>query len=704
MWRHRRWRRELFTGPGLSPTFDKVLIANRGEIACRVARTARLLGVRTVGVYSDADRDSLHVRQCDEAYRIGEAPAAESYLRADRILAVAKQAGAQAVHPGYGFLSESVKFAEACDKEGIEFIGPPVKAIDAMGSKSAAKKIMIEAGVPVVPGYHGADQSISKLTEEAGKTGFPLMIKAVLGGGGKGMRIVWKADDFQEALEACMREAQSSFGDSRVLLERYIVRPRHIEFQIFADKHGNAVHLFERDCSAQRRHQKVLEEGPAPGMTDELRRQMGASAVQAALSVGYVGAGTVEFIFDSDTNEYYFMEMNTRLQVEHPVTEMIVRIPKIQGSCDLVQLQLHVAAGHPLPFKQEDVVHEGHCIEARIYAESPVMTPSGPVFLPCTGTIEHLQAPDPLDGSCVKVRVETGIEQGSAISVYYDPMIAKLVVWSRDRRSALLHMGDALAQYQILGLANNNIAFLHRAVSHPVFAEGQITTNFIAENQNDLMPSFSPPRGQQLAMAAAAALYDQRSAHRDPSPWANQSGFRVNSSNGRQLSLLVGHDDDWTEKQIDAVYNDDGSLTMKFDDEVHSSVGVNVGGGTQGKPWQFSFQDRTLQASVVYLGNDITIFCQGHSATVRLPDVVHSGVAASQAGSQAPMPGKIVKVLVSDGDTVAEGDALIVMEAMKMEHVIRAPHSGTVDKVLCELGQFVQGGAVLVSFQDDGSA
>ena len=509
--------------------FDTILIANRGEIACRVIRTCRALGVRTVAVYSDADVSALHVQLADCAVRIGPPLASQSYLRADAILAAAKQTGAQAIHPGYGFLSENASFARACAEAGIKFIGPPAAAIEAMGSKSASKDIMTAAGVPVVPGYHGSDQSAGVLRAQAERVGYPIMMKAVMGGGGKGMRIIHSPDEFEEKLEGCRRESLNSFGDDRVLLERYITRPRHIEFQVFADQHKRAVHLYERDCSVQRRHQKVLEEAPAPGMSEEMRRSMGEAAVNAALAVGYEGAGTVEFIFDAASGEYFFMEMNTRLQVEHPVTEMIIRR-------DLVQWQLHVAAGHPLPAQQSELRAVGAAIEARIYAENPYNQ-----FLPATGDIHHLRTPAPSP----YVRVESAIRAGDAISIYYDPMISKLVCWGEDRQRALQRMERALADYQIAGVVTN-VPFLLNCVRHDVFRAGQVETGFIAAHLDKLIPQHSGQEAESdvaVSIAALAVLLREQETLTLMAPtsqysaWARADAFRLGIPAPRNVQL-----------------------------------------------------------------------------------------------------------------------------------------------------------------------
>jgi 3-methylcrotonyl-CoA carboxylase alpha subunit len=479
--------------------FDKILIANRGEIACRVARTARRMGVRSVAVYSDADAGALHVEACDEAYRLGPSSPRESYLRGDRIIDIALRCAAEAIHPGYGFLSENADFAAAVAAAGLTFIGPPPGAIRAMGSKSESKRIVGNAGIPIVPGYHAAGQDDALLISEADRIGYPVLIKASAGGGGKGMRIVERRDEFIAALASARREAKSAFGDDSMLLEKYLTEPRHIEIQVFADTHGECVHLFERDCSVQRRHQKVLEESPAPGMTRERRAEMGAAAVATAKAIGYVGAGTVEFIVDR-SGAFHFMEMNTRLQVEHPVTELVTGL-------DLVEWQLRVAAGEPLPLAQDALELYGHAIEARIYAEDPSRD-----FLPSIGRIAHLRMPP----ASAHVRIDSGIRAGDEISQYYDPMIAKLVAWGEDRGEALRQLRAALAECQVAGVATN-IAFLQRLVAHEAFASGHIDTGLIARYRQDLLPPPRPPSAEVLALAAVAEYL--RMAGRVHLPW-----------------------------------------------------------------------------------------------------------------------------------------------------------------------------------------
>ena len=510
--------------------FSKILIANRGEIACRVIRTARRLAIKTVAVYSDADARAQHVLAADEAYLLGPAAAKESYLRGDRILEVARASGAQAIHPGYGFLSENEDFAEACERAGIVFIGPPASAIRAMGSKSAAKQLMQQAGVPLVPGYHGDDQDPALLERESDRIGYPVLIKASAGGGGKGMRIVESKGEFAAALASCKREAASAFGDDRVLVEKYLRRPRHIEIQVFGDRHGNCVYLFERDCSVQRRHQKVLEEAPAPGMTPERRAAMGDAAVAAAKAIGYVGAGTVEFIADQ-SGTFHFMEMNTRLQVEHPVTEMIT------GE-DLVEWQLRVAWGEPLPKRQEALRIGGHALEARIYAEDPAKG-----FLPATGRIVHLGLPP----ASRHVRIDTGVAAGDEISPHYDPMIAKLIVWDRDRPAALARMRAALEAFQVVGLTTN-VAFLGRLVTSKAFAAADLDTGLIERSKSELFPPRAPASDEVLALATLAELlrHDREArshaaASGDPwSPWGACDGWRLNQDNHHNLRVPRG--------------------------------------------------------------------------------------------------------------------------------------------------------------------
>ncbi len=667
--------------------FDKILIANRGEIACRVARTARRMGIATVAVYSDADAYALHVAACDEAYRLGPPPPRESYLRGDAIIEIARRAGAQAIHPGYGFLSENEDFAAACARAGIAFIGPPPSAIAAMGSKAAAKRIMGAAKVPLVPGYHGDDQDPKLLAREAGKIGFPVLIKATAGGGGKGMKIVEQAGEFAAALASAQREAKAGFGDDRVLIEKYLTAPRHIEIQVFADTHGNAVYLFERDCSVQRRHQKVLEEAPAPAMRPEHRRAMGEAAVAAAKAIGYVGAGTVEFIA-ADTfardGTFYFMEMNTRLQVEHPVTEMVTGL-------DLVEWQLRVAAGEPLPARQEQLALSGHAIEARIYAEDPDRG-----FLPSIGRLVHLRAP-PTSGA---VRVDTGVRTGDEITPFYDPMIAKLIVHGEDRAAALRRLAEALAQYEIVGVATN-VAFLQRVVAHTAFASGAVDTGLIARHQDALFPPPAPASKDAILAAALAeveALARERAASArasgDPhSPWHAVDPWWPNSAiHAIGLTFADGdvRHDIGLSRQGDGwrVRTRDGPVDAKIEAR-DGRLGIVVGGAE-------------FVATVVPDGEERHVFCAGrHARLVVVDRLAHAGEEEIHGGHlTAPMSGTVVAVMVKPGDKVARGAPLMILEAMKMEHTIAAPAAGVVAAVNYGAGDRVQEGADLVDLDD----
>jgi 3-methylcrotonyl-CoA carboxylase alpha subunit len=718
--------------------FTKILIANRGEIACRVAATAHRLGVKSVAVYSEADANAKHVAICDEAVLIGPPPAKESYLLGDKIIDVALAAGAQAIHPGYGFLSENDEFADACARVGLVFIGPPASAIRAMGSKSAAKALMEKAGVPLVPGYHGDNQDADFLNEQADRIGYPVLLKASAGGGGKGMRIVERSADFKAALESCKREAINSFGDDKVLVEKYLTRPRHIEIQVFADTHGNCLYLFERDCSVQRRHQKVLEEAPAPGMTEDRRRAMGDAAVAAAKAVGYVGAGTVEFIANQD-GSFYFMEMNTRLQVEHPVTEMIT-------GTDLVEWQLRVAAGEPLPLMQEQLAINGHAIEARIYAENPEKG-----FLPSIGTLKYLRVPagvefrlsevnalagngsgstslpsprpSPLKGegevsaasgngvstslppsrpSPLKgegesgaasgyVRIDSGVREGDAISPFYDPMIAKLIVWGKDRQSALARMSQALSEYRIVGLANNT-AFLKRLVESPPFATADLDTGLIERNHAALFPRRPPASLNVLALAAAALLDAERSRFAANDPWSDTGGWRMNGSLQRQLNFtdeentypvqVTYRPDGWTVRHRDA----SSLLTIAAHDEDRLTIKLG---------------QQTVRGNVVRDGEAMHVFADGTHHVLGYADpLAHASDVEAETGRlTAPMPGKIIAVLAGKGATVEKGAPLLIMEAMKMEHTIAAPATGVVEDLLYVVGDQVAEGAQLLMFR-----
>ncbi|NUU01670.1 acetyl-CoA carboxylase biotin carboxylase subunit [Herbaspirillum robiniae] len=670
----------------------KILIANRGEIACRVAATARRMGVATVAVYSDADAGAKHVQACDESVRLGPAPAKESYLCGDKIIAAALATGAQGIHPGYGFLSENADFAQACADAGLVFIGPPASAIRAMGSKSAAKALMEKAAVPLVPGYHGERQESEFLRGEADRIGYPVLLKASAGGGGKGMRVVERSEDFAAALASCKREAISSFGDDRVLVEKYLTRPRHIEIQVFADTHGNCVYLFERDCSVQRRHQKVLEEAPAPGMTAERRAAMGEAAVAAARAVGYVGAGTVEFIADYSNGEdgsFYFMEMNTRLQVEHPVTEMIT-------GQDLVEWQLRVASGEPLPLKQDQLRIAGHAIEARIYAENPEKG-----FLPSIGTLARMRTASAVEfrlhqgdvSQPAAVRIDSGVREGDAISPFYDPMIAKLIVWGADREAALRNMSRALAQYQVVGLATN-IGFLQRLVAGAAFSQADLDTGLIERHHETLFPAPAAPALETLAFAAVAVLNEEGSKSDKADPWSSANGWRMNGKLLRALEFTG----DAGAARLQLEYAGDGnSWTLLAGGASHALRIESAASGA----CSITLDGRLLRADVVREGELLHVFDGRAQRSLRYADpMAHAGHSEAEGGRlTAPMPGKIVAVLVEKGGSVDKGAPLLIMEAMKMEHTIAAPADGTVEDLLYAVGDQVAEGAQLLEFK-----
>jgi 3-methylcrotonyl-CoA carboxylase alpha subunit len=662
--------------------FRKILIANRGEIACRVIKTARRLGVRTVAVFSEADANARHTRLADEAVLIGPPAARESYLNIDRIIAAAKQTGAEAIHPGYGFLAENEAFAAACAANGIVFIGPPVESIRAMGSKSAAKTLMEKAPVPLVPGYHGDEQGASFLQKEADRIGYPVLLKPSAGGGGKGMRIVNATKEFADALASCKREALSSFGDDHVLIEKYVTRPRHVEIQVFADNHGNCVYLFERDCSVQRRHQKVLEEAPAPGMTPARRREMGEAAVAVARAVNYAGAGTVEFIADQD-GRFYFMEMNTRLQVEHPVTEMIT-------GQDLVEWQLRVAGGEPLPLTQEQLAIRGHALEARIYAEDPDKG-----FLPSTGKLVHLAPP----AESLHVRVDTGVEQGDEITPYYDPMIAKLIVWDETRELALQRMLQALAQYRIVGVANN-VEFLSRLTACPAFTAADLDTGLIERERGFLFPQQGDAPDQAYLIAALATLLReedeaQRTDHRsaDPySPWRLQDGWRLNSHAERRILFRYGD----VERTVVVGYAD-GGYVLGLDGLTVPARGELTRNGTL----RVELAGLRLDASVIVAGEKRHVFLDGRSYQLARVDPLYHGSEGqgAEGGLVAPMPGKVIAWLAEPDTDVEKGAPLLILEAMKMEHTITAPAAGRLKGFRFAVGEQVSEGAELVDFE-----
>ncbi len=664
--------------------FEKILIANRGEIACRVIRTARRLGILTVAVYSDADADALHVAMADEAVHIGAAPSRESYLLGKRVIAAAKQTGAQAIHPGYGFLSENADFCRACADNDIVFIGPPTGAIEAMGSKSAAKRIMEDAGVPLVPGYHGEDQSPELLRQAADDMGYPVLLKATAGGGGKGMRQVWSAKEFDEALAAAKREASSSFGDERMLVEKYLTKPRHVEIQVFCDTHGNAVYLAERDCSVQRRHQKVIEEAPAPGMTEDLRRQMGEAAVQAAKAIDYAGAGTVEFLLDED-GSFYFMEMNTRLQVEHPVTEMIT-------GQDLVEWQLVVAAGGALPLAQDEVSIDGHAFEARIYAEDPDND-----FLPATGTLTFLQPP----AESENVRVDTGVLRGDEVSVFYDPMIAKLIVWDESRERALRRLARALREYRIRGVTTN-VDFLYNLATTSAFRRAELDTGFIEkhraeifhESEQDLNHS-AALAGLYLVLARQQAAQASRAASVDPhSPWNFSNAWRLNEAHVHPCSLqILGREVALTVEQTGR----GDAVRYRIHCGEHC---VTARGELEGSELTADIDGHRIRVPVAEHDGVYTLYT-ADSAVQFSETAVDLGEADAGPGEgalSAPMNGTIVELLVAAGASVSKGDTLLVMEAMKMEHSIRAPADGAVEEFYYAPGDLVEGGAELLSF------
>ncbi|MDH3061799.1 acetyl/propionyl/methylcrotonyl-CoA carboxylase subunit alpha [Achromobacter insolitus] len=670
--------------------FDTLLIANRGEIACRVAATARRMGIRTVAVYSDADANARHVAACDQAAYIGGSEPRASYLRADAILQAARDTGAGAIHPGYGFLSENEAFAEAAEKAGIAFVGPPASAIAAMGSKSAAKSLMEKAGVPLVPGYHGDNQDPQFLKSQADSIGYPVLIKASAGGGGKGMRVVESSGAFLDALASCQREAASSFGDDRVLIERYLQKPRHIEIQVFADKHGNCVYLFERDCSVQRRHQKVIEEAPAPGMTEERRRAMGEAAVAAARAVGYVGAGTVEFIAEPD-GRFYFMEMNTRLQVEHPVTEMIT-------GHDLVEWQLRVAAGQPLPARQEDLRIQGHAIEARIYAENPEKG-----FLPSIGTLAYLGLPAHTAFANGDIRVDGGVRMGDTITPFYDPMIAKLIVHGADRDQARARMLQALAQTQAVGV-QTNVAFLSRLMQDSAFAAADLDTGLIERQRATLLPEPQPATPATLALACAAVLVRQGLAQpgalggKQPAdPWDARDGWRLGGRYTRQLQWVDNGETRHATvaRQGGAWTLDIGAGPQAFLWRAHASANPNLAYGLR-----ITLDGHESAGTVVLHADRAHVFGGAGVHVLDLYDpLAHSQDTQGDHGGglTAPMPGKIISISVKAGDAVEKGQPLLVMEAMKMEHTISAPADGKVTEVFYGVGDQVTEGAELVA-------
>ncbi|MER9183859.1 acetyl/propionyl/methylcrotonyl-CoA carboxylase subunit alpha [Mesorhizobium sp. M0767] len=650
--------------------FAKILIANRGEIACRVIRTARRMGVRSVAVYSAADDRALHVEMADEAVHIGASPANESYLRGDKIIAAALATGAEAIHPGYGFLSENPEFVDQVAAAGLIFIGPSAASIRAMGLKDAAKRLMEKAGVPVVPGYHGEAQEIVLLASKAREIGYPVLIKARAGGGGKGMRRVEHPDDFSEALSGARREAKAAFGDDRVLVEKYVDKPRHIEVQVFGDNFGNAVHLHERDCSAQRRHQKVIEEAPAPGMTPALRKAMTEAAVKAAKAIHYSGAGTIEFIVDASqglkADRFWFMEMNTRLQVEHPVTEMVTGI-------DLVEWQLRVASGEKLPKTQSEIALSGHAFEARIYAEDAARG-----FLPATGTLHHLKFPQPAPEGAT-MRVETGVRAGDAISPFYDPMIAKLIIHGKDRRAALTALGAALSQTEIAG-STVNTGFLAALAADADFAAGDVDTGLIARHQQALT-AVPPPSGETIAAAALAAS-GARDLPSSDDPWLSLAGYAHFHAVVRRMLLKFG------EQEIGARVSvrPDGRFEVALDAPYDSANSRDLRAAPRLARWP----------------GHVTVFDGAIGYGFAVPDpLARADEAAAASGSlRAPMPGLVKLVRAARGESVIKGQPLLILEAMKMEHTIAAPHDGVIAEIAAE-GAQVTDGTVLVRFAEE---
>jgi len=656
---------------------SKVLIANRGEIACRVMQSTARMGIQSVACYSDADEHSMHVSMADEAFHIGASPATESYLVMEKIINVAKKSGAQAIHPGYGFLSEKPEFANLCEQEGILFIGPPSTAIRDMGIKSTSKYIMSAAGVPIIEGYHGEEQSDEKLKSEAAKIGYPIMIKAVRGGGGKGMRIVMNEGEFNSSLDSARNESLKAFDDDKMLIEKFVERPRHVEVQVFADRYGNTVYLFERDCSVQRRHQKIIEEAPAPGLSPAIRKQLGEAAVKAAKAVGYVGAGTVEFIMDKNQN-FFFMEMNTRLQVEHPVSEMITGV-------DLVELQIKAASGEVLPFTQDDLKINGHSFEARIYAEDPNSN-----FMPGTGSLEYLSTPP----STQDVRIETGVRQGDEVSQYYDPMIAKLVVWDECRSSALRKLILKLNEYHIVGLGTN-LDFLTRLASHPQFQKADVHTGFIDEYYDELFPEHKALTEEQIAQATLSLIlhssysFDQSPKQTDQcSPFYQASSYQMNLFTNEHLQLVDG------EQEIDVrvTHENDGKIMIKVGEqefECHGKLVTNDNGQTF---IHSNIDGKIEKFSVLSKEDCIHVFTKdGHFKVDKTkPKFISETLeATTPQGAIAPMTGSILEVRVNKGDLVKAGDVVAVIYAMKLEHNIAAPYDGIVEEVFAVTGTTV---------------
>ena len=667
--------------------FNKILIANRGEIACRVIKTCKRMGIRTVAVFSEADANAEHVKQADEAYLLGGPRPVDSYLKGDAIIAIARQSGAQAIHPGYGFLSENKDFARACEDASIVFIGPTPEAIEKMGSKSAAKALMQTAKVPVVPGYHGDNQDATFLAKQADIVGYPLLIKAVAGGGGKGMRLVEKSAEFIAQLEAARREAKNAFGNDDVLIERFVLGPHHIEFQVFGDTHGNYVHLFERECSIQRRHQKILEETPSPYLDENMRKKMGDAAVAAARAIAYRGAGTIEFIAGED-REFFFMEMNTRLQVEHPITEMIT------GE-DLVEWQLRVAAGEPLPLKQKEIITGGHAIEVRICAENPAND-----FLPETGRMAVFATPTVVADD--DVRLDTGVTSGDEISVYYDPMIAKLITWGADRDEAIRRMQGALAETEVIGV-KTNLGFLQQLVQHQAFIDGETDTGFIPRHREKLIPDeLNTPDVALIAAALRELAREVSDAGAGGNGiWGDKSGWWLNRGATRTLEFHSANDDAAFTVHVDNLGATHGPqlLQLRVADRNFQLSSSSV----QGDAVRFTANGIAHKATVLAADAEFAVLLAHSRHRLRLVDPFHFEASddVNTGRLTAMMPGRVVKVMAAAGDKVKKGQALIIMEAMKMEHTIVSPREGMVERVAFAVGDMVPADAVLFAFAEE---
>ena len=659
---------------------SKILIANRGEIACRVMKTARKMNIKTVAVFSDADRHSLHVKMADEAHYIGPSPASESYLRQDKLLEIIKKTGAQAVHPGYGFLSEQAPFAEALAAQGVEFIGPPASAIADMGSKSASKRIMIDAGVSCIPGYHGDNQDEAYLKEQADQVGYPIIIKAVSGGGGKGMRMVFDEKDFMAALRSAKEESIKAFNDDRVILERFFdFQPRHVEVQVMADSHGNALYFSNRDCSVQRRHQKIIEEAPAPGLTPEEHREIGEMAVRAAKAVGYKSAGTVEFIMDTVERKFYFMEMNTRLQVEHPITELVTGV-------DLVELQLRVSQGEKLPITQDDINVHGHAFEARVYAEDPANN-----FMPGSGDVKYLSTPAETDN----VRIDTSIRQGDAVSVFYDPMIAKLVVWAPDRLSSLSLLHSKLQEYHVVGLSTN-IKFLKDLATHPQFESADVHTDFITQHGDSLFPATPNLSDENLALTAVSYLLSQ-TGKASVSPWTKSLFSRLNIDHVEELKLKDGDNDiDVKIRCVAPSYfvSVDGRPEVELSANVSVNENVIVGSGNS--------VDRKLECKIVQDGDNLHVFCDGNETVLsrHVPKYQKADEESGLDDGVASVEGLVQKIFAGVGDVVKRGDVILQVNVMKMLFDIPAHKDGVISSICFNEGDRVSKGQLLYELDE----